>query len=86
VDGGAVGRQQPEDGQSQTTRGGRPGFEIIQPCICVISTLVIPFITYLFVLKDLLKNENTFFLRFFFSYRYFTTTILETATLNDEKI
>jgi hypothetical protein len=42
------------------------GIDIIQSYICVISNLVFPFITYLFLLKALLRNENDSFLRFFF--------------------
>ena len=43
------------------------GIDIIQSNIFVISNLVFPFITYLFICKDLLRNENNFFLGFFFS-------------------
>jgi hypothetical protein len=41
-------------------------FDIIQSYICVISNLVFLFITYFFILKDHLRNENNSFLRIFF--------------------
>jgi hypothetical protein len=47
------------------------GINIIQSYICIISNLVFPFITYLFLLKDFLRNENNFLLRFYFILFYF---------------
>jgi hypothetical protein len=43
------------------------GIANIQSHVCVFSNLVFPFTTYLFLLKDFLKNENNYFIRFFFN-------------------
>jgi hypothetical protein len=50
--------------------------------------LVFPFITYLFLLKDHLRNENNTLLRFYFFHGFsthFTTIISKAYTLSNEK-
>jgi hypothetical protein len=60
--------------------------DIIQSCICVISNLIFSFNIYIFLPKDLLRNENNPFLMTFFCgfSNEFTTLILETSILSNE--